>query len=76
VFGPAWATSTAGSGARGTGAGTPQLTYQSGVLVNAVQIAANNGASTYTIPASQCTYVGSVFVDATAGQSALIGRGA
>lgn len=68
VFGPAWATSTAGSGARGTGAGTTQLTYQSGILVNAVQISANNGSNTYTIPANEATYVGSVLVDGTAGQ--------
>ena len=68
VFGPAWTDSAAGAGSRGTGAGTAQLTYQSGLLVNAVQITANNGASSYTIPSLQCTYVGSVFIDATAGQ--------
>jgi hypothetical protein len=69
VFGPAWQTPTAGSGARGTGAGTPQLAKQSGIWVNAVQISANNGSNTYTIPALQCTYVGSVFIDAAAGQA-------
>ena len=68
VFGPAWQTSTAGSGARGTGAGTTQLARQNGILVNAVSISANNGSNTFTIPALQCTYVGSVFIDGTAGQ--------
>ncbi len=68
VFGPAWATSTAGAGSRGTGAGTAQLIYQNGILVNAVQIAANNGTTAFTIAALKCTYVGSVIIDATSGQ--------
>jgi hypothetical protein len=68
VFGPAWSDSTAGAGSRGTGAGSAQLIYQSGILVNAVQIQANNGSNVYTIPALQCTYVGSVFIDPTAGE--------
>jgi len=68
VFGPAWATSSGASATRGTGAGSPQLQKQNGIWVNAFSINANNGSNTYTIPALQCTYVGSVLVDATAGQ--------
>jgi hypothetical protein len=68
VIGPAWSTSTAGSGARGSGAGTAQLTQQGGVWVNAAQITSNNGSTSYTIPALECTYVGSILIDGTAGQ--------
>lgn len=68
VMGPAWSVSTAGSGNRGTGAGTAQLTRVNGILVNAVQISAVNGGSTYTVPAEECTYVGSFFMDGTNGQ--------
>ena len=68
VFGPAWSDSATGAGSRGTGAASAQLTAQNGILVNAVQISANNGTNTYTIPALQCTYVGSVDIDGTAGQ--------
>lgn len=68
VTGPVWSTSTAGSGARGAGAGTTQLTMFGGILVNTVQITGRNGVSTFTIPASQATYVGSMFVDTVAGQ--------
>lgn len=68
VTGPAWTTSTAGSGARGTGAGTTQLSRINGFLVNSVQITARNGATTYTVAANQATYVGSIYTDATAGQ--------
>lgn len=68
VSGPAWSTSTAGSGARGTGASTTQLTRLNGIWVNAVQISGRNGSTTYTIPASLATYVGSMNIDGTAGQ--------
>ena len=68
VFGPSWSNSSAGTGSRGTGPASAQITRQNGIWVNAVQIAANNGTNTYTIPALQCTYVGSVAVDGTAGQ--------
>jgi len=68
VTGPAWTNSAAGAGARGTGAGTTQLQRVNGLLVNAVQITGNNGASSFTIPANQCTYVGSLFIDSAAGQ--------
>ena len=68
VFGPAWSNSSAGTSARGTGGGTTQLIQQSGLWVNAVNIAANNGANNYTVPALQCTYVGSVLIDSNPGQ--------
>jgi hypothetical protein len=68
VLGPSWTTVTAGGGNRGTGAGTAQLTRQTGLWVNAVQIIGYNGLSSFTIAANQCTYVGSVYIDATAGQ--------
>lgn len=67
-FSPAWATATAGSGARGTGAGTPQLSRINGVLVNTVQQTVNNGSTTYTVAANRGTYLGSVYIDSSAGQ--------
>lgn len=66
--GPAWSVSTAGSGARGTGAGTTQITRLNGLWVNSVSVSGKNGANTYTIPASQGTYLGSIFIDSTPGQ--------
>lgn len=69
VTGPAWTTITAGSGARGTGGGTTELVRQSGILVNANAMAsARNGASTYSVAALAGTYVGSLYIDGTAGQ--------
>lgn len=69
VTGPAWTTATAGSGARGTGAGTTELTRLSGLWVNANAMAtARNGATTYSVAANQGTYVGSLFIDGTNGQ--------
>ncbi len=67
-FSPGWQTATAGSGARGTGAGTPQLTRLNGVLVNTVQQTVNNGSTTYTVAANKGTYLGSVYIDASSGQ--------
>jgi hypothetical protein len=68
VTGPAWSTSTAGSGARGTGASTTELTRLNGYWVNKVQITGRNGSTTYTIPANRATYVGSLFMDGSNGQ--------
>jgi hypothetical protein len=68
VTSPSWTTVTAGSGNRGTGAGTPQLTRLQGIWVNAVTMIGYNGLSSFSIPANQCTYVGSLSIDATAGQ--------
>jgi hypothetical protein len=71
--GPSWSAGTsgsitAGSCARGTGAGGAVLARVSGVLTNGVQITGRNGATTYTISANQATYVGSMFMDGTNGQ--------
>lgn len=66
--GPAWSVSTAGSCARGSGAGTTGLTRLSGYLVNAVAMTGRNGSTTYTISANLATYLGSIFIDGTAGQ--------
>lgn len=67
--GPAWATPTAGSGARGTGAGTTQLARLQGILVNAVQVTLTNNASTYVCPANEGVYLGSIFIDTSAGRT-------
>lgn len=67
--GPAWNTATAGSGSRGTGAGTTELTRTKGGLwTNAFAMTARNGATTYSVNANQATYVGSIFMDGTNGQ--------
>lgn len=68
VTGPAWASSGVGTSARGSGAGTTQLSRLSGLWVNTVQITGRNGANTYTIPSSQATFLGSIYTDAAAGQ--------
>ena len=73
AFGPAWSAGsggnqTAGSCARGTGAGGTALSRVNGLLTNAVSVSANNGSSTYTISANQGTYVGSLYVDGANGQ--------
>lgn len=69
VTGPAWSTITAGGGARGSGAGTTELTRLNGLLVNANAMAtARNGASTYSVDAYKGTYVGSIYIDGVAGQ--------
>jgi hypothetical protein len=68
VTGPAWTTSTVGSGARGSGAGTTQISRLSGLWVNTVQITGRNGATTYTVAANQATFLGSIYIDGTAGQ--------
>jgi hypothetical protein len=56
VTGPAWTTATAGSGARGTGAGTTQLSRLNGYWVNTVSMTGRNGSSTYSIGANLATY--------------------
>lgn len=67
--GPAWNTATAGSGARGSGAGTTELTRSIGGLhTNANSMTARNGATTYTVAANRGTYVGSLHMDGTNGQ--------
>lgn len=71
VTGPAWSNSTAGSCSRGTGAGTTQISKLSGIWVNTVSMTGRNSSNTYTIPANQATYLGSIFIDGTAGQITL-----
>lgn len=66
--GPAWSNSALGAGSRGSGGGSAQLQRQNGVWVNANQITGANGVNTYTIPAEQCTYLGSILIDHNAGQ--------
>lgn len=73
VTGPAWAVSTSGSGARGTGAGTTQIQRISGVWVNSVQMTGRNGVSTFTINANLATYLGTIWIDAAAGQVSCLG---
>jgi hypothetical protein len=75
AFGPSWLAGavagsvTAGSCARGTGSGSTALSRINGILVNANPIiAANNGASTFSIGTNLGTYVGSVFIDVSNGQ--------
>jgi hypothetical protein len=68
VTGPAWSVSTAGSGARGTGAGTTELTRLNGYWVNNVSMTGRNGSTTYSIDAQRATYVGSIFMDGSNGQ--------
>jgi hypothetical protein len=66
--GPVWTTVTAGSGARGTGAGTTELFRLKGLFVNTVAITLRNGATTYSIPLKCAVYLGSIFIDGSAGQ--------
>ena len=68
VTGPAWSTSTPGSGSRGTGASTTQLSRLNGLWVNTVLMTGRNGATSYSINASFATYLGTIHIDATAGQ--------
>lgn len=64
----AWSSSAAGSSARGTGAGTAQIGRTNGFWTNTVPITGRNGANTYSIPANQCTVIGSIYIDAANGQ--------
>lgn len=66
--GPAWNTVTAGSGARGSGAGTTELARLKGLPVNANQITVRNGSTTYTVAARCGLYLGSLYMDGTNGQ--------
>lgn len=69
VTGPVWTTSTAGSGARGAGAGTTELTRTvGGIYTNANSMTARYGATTVTVAANRGTYVGTMRVDGTNGQ--------
>ncbi|QWG16119.1 hypothetical protein KMZ68_13805 [Bradyrhizobium sediminis] len=65
--GPVWSVVTAGSCARGTGAGTTELDILKGLPVNKVAMTARNGATTYSVAAASAVYVGSIFIDSSAG---------
>jgi hypothetical protein len=69
--GPSWTVGggsvSAGSCARGTGAGSTALARFQGILVNSVQVTLTNGASTYACPANEGIYLGSIFMDTSAG---------
>lgn len=64
----AWSNSGAGTGARGTGAASAQISKTNGIWTNTVVITGKNGGSSYSIPAGQCTMVGSLYIDGTNGQ--------
>lgn len=75
--GPSWVAGsggsiTAGSCARGTGSGSTALARTNGFLVNANSMSliynTGSGNNTITVAASQGIYLGSIFMDATAGQ--------
>ena len=75
--GPAWSnpgnfvsagTLTTGTANRGTGAGTTELERKNGLWTNKVSMTARNGATTYSVGANQGTYLGTIWIDATAGQ--------
>jgi hypothetical protein len=72
--GPAWTTATAGSGARGTGAGTTELAVTNGLYTNANSITLRNGGTSYAgIAANRATFLGSVYMTAN-GQTAMAFR--
>jgi hypothetical protein len=72
-WGPPWAVVTPGSCARGTGGTSTQLQRINGILTNQFAMSLSNpggpGSPPYAIAANQGTYIGSVFIDATAGQT-------
>ena len=72
-FGPSWVAGTsgsvtAGSCVRGTGTGSTQLVSLNGIYTNNVAMTVNNGATTFSVAQFQGTYLGSVYVNSTAGQ--------
>lgn len=72
--GPSWLAGavggniTAGSCARGTGVGSSELERFQGFLVNKNAVTLRNGATTYSIAVDCAVYLGSVFIDGSAGQ--------
>lgn len=66
--GPAWSTTGAGTSARGSGAGTTELALYKSLWTNAVSMTCRfSNSSTFTCAVNQCTYLGTVFINA-AGQ--------
>jgi hypothetical protein len=70
-IGPAWTTSTVGSGNRGAGAGTAQISQINGVWTNAVAMSCVNQSSTYSVPANEGTHVGTILINSVGGQITL-----
>lgn len=71
VTGPAWTNSAAATGARGSGAGTTQISRGTGIGIwtNTNSMTGTNGVTTFAgIAAGQATYLGSIFIDTIAGQ--------
>jgi len=72
--GPAWSVATPGSCSRGTGAGTTQITRSVGgrwtnaVTMNLTSNPTGSGNTVTSIGANQGVYLGSIFIDSTAGQ--------
>jgi len=66
--GPAWTSTTA----RGTGAGTTQVSLTNGIWTNTVSIALkiDTTAATISVPAGQATYVGTMYATAN-GQTSM-----
>lgn len=62
VAGPAWSSGTS----RGVGAGTTQIQLLNGIWVNTVSMTAHNGTNTFTVPAQQGTYLGTIYCNANA----------
>jgi hypothetical protein len=75
--GPAWTAGSAGSVtpgscARGTGVGGTALARLNGIWTNAVSMSliynTGSGNNTITVPINQGIYLGTIYIDATAGQ--------
>lgn len=70
--GPSWLAGggsiTAGACARGTGAGSTDLVVFQGLPVNTNAITLRNGATTNVVAAQCAVFLGSIFIDAVAGQ--------
>lgn len=65
--GVAWTSNGAGTGSRGTGAGTAEVTTFNGRRVNANSMTMKNGGTNYTVPANQGNLVGGFRVTGVAG---------
>lgn len=63
--GPAWTTSTVGSGSRGAAA---DLATLNGLLVNNLAITLRNGGTTFAAPLQTATYIGTILIDGTIAQ--------
>jgi hypothetical protein len=63
--GPAWSSGTA----RGSGAGTTQLTRINGLWVNTVAITLRNSSTTYSVGVNQATYLGTFSTNGSNGHT-------